>query len=310
MSKTIFSEKPAIEIASSAGWCFGVERIVDLAEKLLASEPLPVYCLGELIHNPQEVKRFEEKGMKFVTSVEKLPLLKPGESRKILIRAHGISPQVRRALQERQWEIVDGTCPLVTIPHQFAKKIAEDGYRLVIMGHEEHPEIQGILGEVQGLKVRVDVIAGPEAIDQLKLRASDRVGLISQTTHPYEKFAQLIGEVLKRCLEVRAYNTICQATFDRQDAIRELAQRSDIVIVVGGFKSSNTARLAEIAAEYTESYHIEDVGELKGEWLNEKKHIGISAGASTPHRCIEEVKERIAQLTVGTGAQVSTHVSG
>jgi len=310
MSKTLTSENPAIEIASSAGWCFGVERIVDLAEKLLASEPLPVYCLGELIHNPQEVKRFEEKGLIFINTVDQLPLLQSGEGRKILIRAHGVAPQVKRELQERGWQIVDGTCPLVTIPHQFARKIAEDGYRLIIMGHEEHPEIQGILGEVQGMKVKVDVIPGPEALDRLKLRASDRVGLISQTTHPYEKFAQLIGEVLKHCLEVRAYNTICQATFDRQDAIRELAQKSDLVIVIGGFKSSNTARLAEIAAEYTESHHIEDVSELKGEWLTGKKQIGISAGASTPHRCIEELKERIAQLTMGTGAQVSTHISG
>ncbi|MBI1743698.1 4-hydroxy-3-methylbut-2-enyl diphosphate reductase [Candidatus Acetothermia bacterium] len=308
--ETALPDKPLIEIASSAGWCFGVERIVDLAEKLLASEPLPIYCLGELIHNPQEVKRFEARGMVFVKSVNELPALKSGETRKILIRAHGVVPQVKQILEKRGWEIIDGTCPLVTIPHQFAKKIAEDGYRLVIMGHEEHPEIQGILGEVQGLKVRVDVIPGPEAIEQLKLKASDRVGLISQTTHPYEKFAQLIGEVLKRCLEVRAYNTICQATFDRQDAIRELAQKSDVVIVIGGFKSSNTARLAEIAEAYTESHHIEDVSELKGEWLQGKKWIGISAGASTPHRCIEEVKERIAQLTAGTGAQVSAHVSG
>ncbi len=109
---------------------------------------------------------------------------------------------------------------------------------------------------------------------------------------------------------MRAYNTICQATFDRQDAIRELAQQSDVVIVIGGLKSSNTARLAEIAAAYTESYHIEEASELKGEWLQGKTHIGISAGASTPHRCIEDVKERIAQLTVGMGAQVSTQVSG
>jgi 4-hydroxy-3-methylbut-2-enyl diphosphate reductase len=310
MSKAVFLEKPSVEIAKSAGWCFGVERIVDLAEKLLAGEQLPVYCLGELIHNPQEVRRFEEKGMVFVNCVDQLPELKPGEMRKILIRAHGVAPQTKKALEARGWEIIDGTCPLVTIPHQFARKIAEDGYRLVIMGHEEHPEIQGILGEVRGLKVRVDVIAGPEAIDRLKLRASDRVGLISQTTHPYEKFAQLIGEVLKRCLEVRAYNTICQATFDRQDAIRELAQKSDVVIVIGGFKSSNTARLAEIASDYTESHHIEDASELKGEWLSGKKFIGISAGASTPHRSLEEVKERIAQLTAGTGARVSTRVSG
>ncbi len=290
--------KPTIEIARSAGWCFGVERIVQMAERLLSeTKDGPVYCLGELIHNPQEVERLRAKGMVFVKSHEELPPLGPGQRRKVLIRAHGVAPAVKRALTEKGYEIHDGTCPLVTIPQKFAREIAEQGYRLVIMGHIEHPEIQGILGCLEGLDVRVDVIAGPEEVEKLHLKASDRVGLISQTTHPYEKFAQLIGEVLKRCLEVRAYNTICQATFDRQDAIRELAQRCDIVIVIGGRNSSNTCRLAEIAGEYTTCYHIEDASELKGEWFLGKQRIGISAGASTPSRCIEAVQSAIEQLT-------------
>ncbi len=290
--------KPTIEIARSAGWCFGVERIVEMAEKLLNETPDgPVYCLGELIHNPQEVERLRAKGMVFVKSHEELPPLEPGQRRKVLIRAHGVAPAVKKALQAKGYEIYDGTCPLVTIPQKFARELAEHGYRVVIMGHIEHPEIQGILGHLEGLNVQVDVIAGPEEVDRLKLKASDRVGLISQTTHPYEKFAHLIGEVLKHCLEVRAYNTICQATFDRQDAIRELAQRCDIVIVIGGRNSSNTCRLAEIASQYTTCYHIEDASELKGEWFRGKQRIGISAGASTPRRCIEAVQSAIEQLT-------------
>jgi 4-hydroxy-3-methylbut-2-enyl diphosphate reductase len=290
--------KPTIEIARSAGWCFGVERIVQMAEKLLSEHrDGPIYCLGELIHNPQEVARLRAKGMVFVASPEELPPLGPRQRRKVLIRAHGVAPVVKRTLQQKGYEIYDGTCPLVTIPQKFAREIAEQGYRLVIMGHIEHPEIQGILGYLEGLKAQVDVIQGPEDVEKLKLKASDRVGLISQTTHPYEKFAQLIGEVLKRCLEVKAYNTICQATFDRQDAVRELARQCDLVIVIGGRNSSNTCRLAEIASEHTTCYHIEDVSELKGEWLIGKKHIGISAGASTPTQCIEEVQSAIEQLT-------------
>lgn len=286
--------KPTIEIARSAGWCFGVERIVQMAEKLVnETTDGPVYCLGELIHNPQEVARLRAKGMVFVTSHEELPPLEPGQKRKVLIRAHGVAPAVKQALHQKGYEIYDGTCPLVTIPQKFAREIVEHGYRLVIMGDRKHPEIQGILGYVAGEQVQIDVVHGPEDVEKLKLRASDRVGLISQTTHPYEKFAQLIGEVLKQCLEVRAYNTICQATFDRQDAVRELAQKCDLVIVIGGRNSSNTCRLAEIASQYTTCYHIEDVTELKGEWLLGKKHIGISAGASTPTRCIEEVQAAI-----------------
>lgn len=292
------SAKPTIKIARSAGWCFGVERIVQMAEKLLDETPDgPVYCLGELIHNPQEVARLRAKGMVFVTSHEELPPLKPEQRRKVLIRAHGVAPAVKRALRQKGYEIYDGTCPLVTIPQKFARELAEQGYRVVIMGHREHPEIQGILGYLDGLNVQKDVITGPEELEKLKLKASDRVGLISQTTHPYEKFAQLIGEVLKYCLEVRAYNTICQATFDRQDAIRELAQECDLVIVIGGRNSSNTCRLAEIASQYTTCYHIEDVSELKGEWFVGRKHIGISAGASTPMWCLEAVRSAIERIT-------------
>lgn len=291
--------QPTIEIAGSAGWCFGVERIVEMAEKLLLQRlsDEPVYCLGELIHNPQEVARLRARGMVFVRSQDDLPPLAPGIRRKVLIRAHGVAPSVKKILREKGYEVFDGTCPLVTIPQRFAREIAAQGYRLVIMGDREHPEIQGILGELDGLHARVDVISGPEAVEALQLKASDRVGLVSQTTHPYEKFAQLIGEVLKRALEVKAYNTICQATFDRQDAIRDLAQRCDLVIVIGGRNSSNTCRLAEIAQLYTTCYHIEDASELKGAWLAGKSKIGISAGASTPTRCIEEVKTAIERLS-------------
>ncbi len=293
----ISTERPIIEIARSAGWCFGVERIVEMAEKLLnETHDGPVYCLGELIHNPQEVARLRAKGMIFVKSHEELPPLKPGQKGKVLIRAHGVAPAVKRALHQKGYEIHDGTCPLVTIPQRFARELAEQGYRVVIMGHIEHPEIQGILGHLEGLTAQVDVITGPEEVEKLKLRASDRVGLISQTTHPYERFARLIGQVLEHCLEVRAYNTICQATFERQEAIRELAQRCDVVIVIGGRNSSNTCRLAEIAREYTTCYHIEDASELKGEWFWGKKRIGISAGASTPARAIAAVQSAIEQL--------------
>jgi (E)-4-hydroxy-3-methyl-but-2-enyl pyrophosphate reductase len=283
--------KPTIEIARSAGWCFGVERIVQMAEKLLNETPDgPVYCLGELIHNPQEVARLRAKGMVFVKSHEELPPLEPGQRRKVLIRAHGVAPAVKRALHQKGYEIYDGTCPLVTIPQKFAREIVEQGYRLVIMGHIEHPEIQGILGHLEGMNAQVDVIAGPEEVAKLKLKASDRVGLISQTTHPYEKFAQLIGEVLKHCLEVRAYNTICQATFDRQDAIRELAQQCDLVIVIAGATAPTPVVWRRSQSQYTTCYHIEDVSELKGEWFRGKKRIGISAGPRPHARCLEAVQ--------------------
>ncbi len=282
--------------AKSAGFCFGVERILDMAEELVAKKNGLVYCLGELIHNPQEVQRIEQLGMKFIRDPEELPQLSLGQRGKVLIRAHGVAPKVKEVIQARGYEIADGTCPLVTIPHRFARQLVEDGYRLVIMGHREHPEIQGILGEVEGRGGQADVVSGPHEIDSLNLKASDRVGLISQTTHPYPKFAELISAVLEKVLEVRAYNTICYATFERQDAIRELAPQVDVVIVVGGRQSSNTNRLVEIASEYTRCYHVEDASELKVEWFQGARRVGVSAGASTPERAIREVCQRIRTL--------------
>jgi len=286
---------PKIEIASSAGFCFGVERIVEMAEELVQRKNGRTYCLGELIHNPQEVRRLEAQGLVFIQSPDELPPLSPGEQGKVLIRAHGVAPKIKAAIKKKGYEVLDGTCPLVTIPHRFARQLIEEGYRLIIMGHIEHPEIQGILGELEGFS-KVDVIPGPQAIEKLNLKPGDRVGLISQTTHPYERFAELVKLVLERVIEVKAFNTICQATFDRQEATRELAQRSDIVIVVGGRNSSNTNRLAEIAKEYTMCYHIESAEELKAEWFLGKERIGIAAGASTPDRVIRSVQEAITRI--------------
>lgn len=282
--------------AKSAGFCFGVERILEMAEELLAKQNGPVYCLGELIHNPQEVERIQRLGMKFIQDPAELPSLDSGVRGQVLIRAHGVAPKVKEAIKAQGYEIADGTCPLVTIPHRFARELVSDGYRLVIMGHREHPEIQGILGEVEGAEGRADVVTGADEIDRLNLKASDRVGLISQTTHPYSKFAELISRVLEKVLEVRAYNTICYATFERQDAIRELAPQVGVVIVVGGRQSSNTNRLVEIASEYTSCYHVEDASELKAEWFQGVGRVGISAGASTPERAIREVCHRIRTL--------------
>lgn len=280
-----------IEVAESAGFCFGVKRTLGLAEQLLKDSD-EVYCLGELIHNPQEVGRIAAAGMRFMRSLEELP--KDGRDKKLLIRAHGVSPRVKEEIKQRGYEVVDGTCLLVRVAHRYARQLAQEGYRLVIMGHAGHPEIEGILGEVEG--ARVDVIPGSEAVDKLDLKRSDRVGLISQTTYLYERFAELVKEVLCRVREVKVFNTLCQATQKRQEAVRELARKSDLVIVIGGRNSSNTIRLAEIASRYTRCYHIESSDELESRWFVGKDKVGISAGASTPDRCIQEVKEEIKRL--------------
>jgi len=282
--------------ASSAGFCFGVERILKMSDELLGKKNEYVYCLGDLIHNRGEVERIKNAGMKFIQNPDELPLLPNGEKGWVLIRAHGVSPKVKETIKLRGYDVSDGTCPLVTIPHNFAKKIVEDGYRLIVMGHADHPEIIGILGEVEDLNGQVDIVSEIDELENINLKASDRVGFICQTTHPHERYSELIGAVLERVLEVRAFNTICQATFDRQDAIRDLSQEVDMVIVIGGRNSSNTARLVEIASEYVTCYHVEDATELQSDWFEGVEKVGISAGASTPERDIQQVSDRIRTL--------------
>jgi 4-hydroxy-3-methylbut-2-enyl diphosphate reductase len=280
-----------IELAKSMGFCFGVRRIVRMAEGLLA-ERGNVYCLGELIHNSQEVKRLAKLGMHFFKTPAELPSSK-GD--KVLISAHGAPSTVKEQIREKGYEVVDGTCPLVLLPGRLIKNLLGEGYQVVIMGDKNHSEIRSFVEEFKDESNRIDVISGPGDVPGLELAFSDKVGLICQTTSLYERFSEVVSEVLSRVSEVRAYNTICQATKKRQEATRELARRCDIVIVVGGHNSSNTNRLAEIASLYSECYHVESSDELEGGWFigKRKLKVGIAAGASTPDYVICEVVEEI-----------------
>lgn len=279
-----------IELARPYGFCSGVRRIVGLVEQAL--EDGPIFCLGELIHNPGEVERLRSLGLVTVGSLRELP--RDGRGKRFLIRAHGISPRARGEIERRGYEIIDGTCPLVAAVHRDARRLAEEGYRLVIVGHRDHPEVQGILGEVAG--ANADVVLEPE---ELRVHRDERLGVISQTTQLPERFAAVVAAAAAGALELRAINTLCRETELRQEAVRRLAQRSDLILVIGGRNSSNTTRLAEIATRYTKCYHIENLKELERGWLLGKRRIGISGGTSTPERSILEVKGEIERRMGG-----------
>ena len=282
-----------VELARPIGFCSGVQRIVRLVEQLL-QEKQKIYCLGQLIHNPQEVARLGRLGLVTVGSLNGLP--KDGRGRRFLIRAHGIPPQVREEVARRGYEIIDGTCPLVAAAHRDARRLVEEGYHLIIVGHRDHPEVQGILGEVSGAGSEPDVILDPE---ELEVHRGERLGVISQTTQLPERFAAVVAASARRARELRVINTLCRETELRQEAVERFARQVDLMLIIGGRNSSNTTRLAEIATRYTRCYHIESSTGLVRRWLIGKRRVGISGGTSTPEWSILEVKGEIERLMGG-----------
>lgn len=265
-----------IELAESYGFCFGVKRAIKIAEENRNSA-----TYGPLIHNANEIDRL--KNHFNVALSENLDSFHAGDT--AVIRTHGIPKQELSTLNERQVNVVDATCPYVTKPQQIVEEMSEQGYDIVIFGDEAHPEIKGVKSYAVG---NVFVINSPDEIDGLKLR--EKVATVAQTTRKIEEYQQIVGKLMAKHKEVRVFNTICNATFDNQDAVRDLAQKADVMIIIGGKNSSNTKQLHSIAKEYcSDSYHIESKDDLKNEWFRNKQFCGISAGASTPDWIIDDV---------------------
>lgn len=273
-----------IVLAESYGFCFGVKRAIKIAEENRNSA-----TYGPLIHNSNEIDRLKNDFN--VALSENLDTFKAGET--AVIRTHGIPKQELTLLHERQVNVVDATCPYVTKPQQICEEMSSQGYDIVIFGDEAHPEIKGVKSYA---KEHVYVVNSPDEIDALRLR--EKVATVAQTTRKVEEYQQIVGKLMATHKEVRVFNTICNATFDNQDAVRKLAQEADVMIVIGGKNSSNTKQLHSIAKEYCpDSYHIESQDDLDFGWFSGKKFCGISAGASTPDWIINQVIEKIRSIT-------------
>ena len=273
-----------IELAESYGFCFGVQRAIKIAEENRNSA-----TYGPLIHNANEIDRLKNDFN--VALSENLDSFRAGDT--AVIRTHGIPKQELSTLNERNVNVIDATCPYVTKPQQICEEMSAQGYDIVIFGDESHPEIKGVKSYAIG---NVFVVNSPSEIDRLNLR--EKVATVAQTTRKIEEYQQIVGKLMADHKEVRVFNTICNATFDNQDAVRDLAQKADVMIVIGGKNSSNTKQLHSIAKEYCQdSYHIESQNDLQSEWFSEKKFCGISAGASTPDWIIDDVISKIKSLT-------------
>ncbi len=272
-----------IRLAKSYGFCFGVKRAIKIAEETPNGT-----TIGPLIHNNEEINRlkksFNVDTIKDYTEAKNI--------KKAIIRTHGITKEGLKELKEKNVDIIDATCPFVSKPQKICQRMSGEGYQIVMFGDINHPEVKGVVSYATG---DVIVILRAEELKDKKIR--NRVALISQTTKKYEDYLKIINYVVPRCKEARVFNTICNATFENQEAIRDLSKECDVVIVIGGKNSSNTKQLFTIAkSNCSDSYLIENEDELEKEWFRDKKICGISAGASTPDWIIQKVVGKIKEL--------------
>ena len=271
-----------IELAENYGFCFGVKRAIKIAE-----ENKNAATYGPLIHNSKEIARLD-KDFK-VGLVEDFKAFKPGD--KAIVRTHGIVKEELEQLKKNGIDVVDATCPFVTKPQEIAQEMSEEGYDVVIFGDESHPEIRGVKSYATH---GATVVTSVEELKSLKL--NERIALIAQTTRKVEDYMAIAKYLIPRHKEVRVFNTICNATFENQDAVRKLSKEADVMIIIGGKNSSNTKQLFNISYENCkESHHIEDENELDVQWFKDKKHCGVTAGASTPDWIIQNVINSIKE---------------
>lgn len=276
----------SIEVASHAGVCYGVERALKLAAHAAESACGSVTTLGPLIHNPIVVRDLESAGVKGAQTVDEV------ESGTLIIRAHGVVPQVIDQARAKGLEVLDATCPYVKKVHMAAEKLVREGYQLIVVGESGHPEVEGILGHAGDA---AHVVSTPHDLDGVDL--ARKVGVVVQTTQTPANLAAIVSALALRTMDLRVVNTICSATQERQDSAAELASRADVMIVIGGKNSGNTRRLAEICmACCPRTHHIEDSSEIQRTWFEGVALVGITAGASTPGAHIDAALACINRL--------------
>lgn len=272
-----------IVIARRAGFCFGVKRALKITYQTAESAKGEVGTLGPLIHNPQVVARLVKMG---VRPVEDIPGFH-GET--LIIRSHGVPGSVLRAAEGSDVRLVDATCPFVKKAQDYARELNSEGYRVVIVGDKNHPEVQGILSYAGE-----DAVVAVDERDLAGMKKLRKIGVVAQTTTAFERFKRVVNRCMEISSEMKIHNTICDATHVRQKEAEEIARTVDVMLVVGGKNSGNTTRLAELCGETgTPTFHIEAREDLQNDWFRNTRRVGITAGASTPEWVIEAVVERL-----------------
>jgi 4-hydroxy-3-methylbut-2-enyl diphosphate reductase len=271
-------------LAAPRGYCAGVDRAVQTVERALDIYGPPVYVRKEIVHNKHVVEQLRERGAVFVDQETEVP-----EGQTVVFSAHGVAPRVHANAERRELRTIDATCPLVTKVHVEAKKFAAQGYTIVLIGHEGHEEVEGTMGEAPDSIVLIETI---DDVERLEVPDPDRVAYISQTTLSVDETRSIIAALREKFPNITGPRTddICYATTNRQAAVRQMAAECDLVLVIGSQNSSNSNRLVEVAREYgADSYLIDNESQVKEEWIEGKRVVGISSGASAPEELVQRL---------------------
>jgi len=280
----VFAERKAVLLLKPRGFCAGVVRAIDIVRIALEAFGPPIYVRKEIVHNRFVVEELQGKGAIFVDSVDEVP-----NGERVIYSAHGVSPEVRDASKNRGLRVIDATCPLVTKVHVEAVKFAKEGYSLILIGHRDHDEVIGTLGEAP---LVTQVVGSPEEVESLVLPDPTRVAYLTQTTLSLDETRDIIEALRKRFPYIKgpAAQDICYATENRQVAVKHVASEADLLLVVGSDNSSNSKRLVEVARSLGTSAHLIDTYKnIESAWLEGVRNIALTAGASAPECLVEEV---------------------
>ncbi|KJL20806.1 4-hydroxy-3-methylbut-2-enyl diphosphate reductase [Microbacterium azadirachtae] len=289
-------------LAAPRGYCAGVDRAVVAVEKALQRYGAPVYVRKQIVHNIHVVTELEAQGAIFVDEVDEIP-----EGSHVVFSAHGVSPMVVSAAEDRHLHAIDATCPLVTKVHREAVRFARDDFEILLIGHDGHEEVEGTAGEAPD---HVTVVNSPEEADTVEVRDPSKVVWLSQTTLSVDETMETVNRLRTRFPELQdpPSDDICYATQNRQVAIKKVARDADLVIVVGSANSSNSVRLVEVAREYgaKAAYRVDYADEVRQEWLDGVTTVGVTSGASVPEVLVQEVLEALAEAGYGDVEEVRT----
>ncbi|MGC8767496.1 MAG: 4-hydroxy-3-methylbut-2-enyl diphosphate reductase [Brevinematia bacterium] len=274
-----------VELAKEIGFCFGVRKATEKLEEIVSKEDGKIYVTGMLIHNKDFISRYEGKNIEFNEDVSNYK-----ERGIVIIRAHGISDEERRIINSNPnvENVIDATCPYVLRVHYLTKKMVKEGYHIVIVGEKDHPETRGYYLNVKDNATVIKTVEEIDSIPKVK-----KIAVFAQTTMNYEKFKEVVKELVVNFDEVRVFMTICPPVYNRQKSVEELSKECDLMIVLGGYNSANTKKLRDLCAKYTEAIHIENIRQLDVSILKGRKKVGIAAGTSTPDWIINEAYEFI-----------------
>ena len=288
-----------VSLANAMGTCFGVQDAINLAMSPEFNNELTI--VGQLVHNPQVSDSLKKNGVSLVPGIEDIDKIK---TKKVMITAHGAAEKTKQQLHDAGFIVYDASCPLVMRVHQTIKSLVTKGYFPVVIGQKDHVEVKGIVGDLDDYLV----INSEEDLPKIEKSGNRKLGIVTQTTQQRDKVEDLVQKIrnLDYVDEVSFVNTICQPTHDRQVAVHELADQVDLMIVIGGYNSSNTKKLVHVCDEKgIEAHHIESFDQLDKSWFVSKQHVGITAGTSTPENVINEVHTKILEISKDIESQVS-----